>query len=227
MTEIELIIKEAIDEASTIRHDNDGSLADQQKELGKMLKSLPGRLKAEDIATVDGCNAGAMVASLVSTCQEHQHLEMATVMIIWRTRAWTSRGKVVRAAAGATSTAYREEWPGEDTAPWWRLDINLPAWLLHSEEENMRLLHHELGHCGIKYNEVDVGDGQVIESPVKPMTVDHDVEEFVATVARYGAYDPVQAALAACAASKDDFEKMVQAWVEDNNGQGRLLLECK
>ncbi len=131
--------------------------------------------------------ARPLVHEAVSRYPEHSHLRGAVWQIRWRTRSWMRQGQAVLGSCSAVPRADREAWTGAGPAPEFRLQLSLPYWLLLSEVGRARLIHHELSHAVWKE---DGGPG------VRP----HDIEEFAATLARFGVEEeerPLQAVLAA------------------------------
>jgi len=70
--------------------------------------------------------------------------------------------------------------------PLFRIMLALDYWLCASSQERLRLVHHELMHCQVKYND----DGEPT-----PSILGHDVEEFLMTAHHFGSLSASQDAL--------------------------------
>jgi hypothetical protein len=141
--------------------------------------------------------AAAMIRYLVEHCEERAHLRPFRVEIQWWTGNKATKGKVTLGKAGPVPIRERLTWAGSGPAPWFRVQLSLPYWLLASDELRFRLLHHELGHCQIEVD--DAGNA-------KPTGRGHDVEEFSDTMARFGLFTKDQAELIAAAMGRKDTE---------------------
>lgn len=131
--------------------------------------------------------ARPLVRETVWRYPEYKYLHGAVWQIRWRTRTWTRQGQATLGSCSPVPRADREAWTGAGPAPQFRLQLSLPYWLVMDETERLRLVHHELGHACWKE------DGS-------PGTCPHDIEEFAATLARFGISEderPLQAVLAA------------------------------
>ncbi len=131
--------------------------------------------------------ARPLVYEATTRYPEYNHLRGTVWQVRWRTRGWTRQGQAVLGSCSPVPRADREAWTGAGPAPQFRLQLSLPHWLVLSESERLRLIHHELGHARRR------ADGS-------PGTCPHDIEEFAATLARFGIEEgerPLQAVLAA------------------------------
>lgn len=188
------------------------------------LKEIPTNMDAAEmlamLATEEDpwpvLNLEAYAERLIEVCDELQHLEGRPIRFMWRKMAPLKNDRVVLGTAGAVSKAEREKWPASaGPAPWWRVTMSLSAWLQMTDTERKRLMHHELAcHC-----HVDVDD----EGHETPVTGAHDIEEGLATVARFGLMDAGQAKVVAAAMAHPGTEaKMREYFIDPATGQGRL-----
>jgi hypothetical protein len=135
------------------------------------------------------------------------------VVIDFFTRAKKSRGVFVFGRAGRASKKEREAWRGEGPAPWFRMELSLPWWLASwgVNRERLRLVCHELSHCGIDVDQ---------HGRPYPVTVTHDVEEFVWVAREFGPW-PFQHQRA--------FVTAVEGWDRDRAAEraAKLMAEAR
>lgn len=188
------------------------------------LKEFPSNMDAAELlamlATEEDSwpvlNLEAYAEILIGACDELAHLEGRPIRFMWRKMAPVKNDRVTMGTAGAVSKSEREKWPASaGPAPWWRVTMSLSAWLQMTELERKRLMHHELAcHC-----HVDVDD----EGRETPVTGAHDIEEGLATMARFGLMDSAQAKVVAAAmAHPGTTAKMREYFIDPATGQGRL-----
>lgn len=204
---------EAIESADDIR-DKHGALAEGVHVMAAETKHLPRYLRNEEVMRVASAHMTDpldLIAGIIRTCDEHGHFLGKRILVEWRGGKWTSCGMMVRGKAGPIPKRQRLTWPSEDgPAPWFRITLSLPAWLLLDDDERYRLLHHEMGHCGIS------AAGQ-------PITLAHEVEEFVSTSARFGPAHPDHIRLSQAIAHHPETVIRMREWEIDDRGQGQLF----
>lgn len=118
-----------------------------------------------------------MINHVAEKCEERSHLHDRPFQIDWHTMIRKSSGKVTAAKAGPLAPKAADLWRGKGKRPLFHMEICLPLWLLYSPTQRYRLLHHEMGHCGLTQD--DAGRP-------KPYLVPHDLEEFADTLGRFG-----------------------------------------
>ena len=152
-------------------------------------------------------HVGSAIQTLANECPEHAHLVGIPFDVWFWCRPIINGRTIRRGVAGAVSAKRRALWP-TPPAPWFSMGLCLPYWLLATEEQRLRLVHHEMGHCGIDY----AADGEA-----KPITDPHDTEEFMSTMGRFGPANDTQAALIVNATQRDDWPGW-QRSVDDRQG---------
>lgn len=204
---------EALDAVETVR-EKFGEDADGIDRMAKALKHLPAFVRNDDLMlAADGAlpDAAELVTDIIRTCHERGYLLGKRILIEWRTGKWASSGMVVRGKAGPVPKRQRATWPPEDgPPPWYRITLSLPAWLLMDDDARYRLIHHEMGHCGVS----DAGD---------PSVIAHDVEDFVSTASRFGPSHPDECRLAQAVAQHPETPIRMRSWEVDDRGQGQLF----
>lgn len=128
------------------------------------------QLKSVELRDLQG--ARSLLQETTTKYPERAHLRGVPFEIRWRAGTWNRQGVVVFGRCGPTPKEYRECWTGPLPVPLFRLQLSLAYWILATEKERARLVHHELGHCAL--------DGD------KPVSVPHHIEEFADTLARFG-----------------------------------------
>jgi len=128
------------------------------------------------------------------------------IEVVFRLSKWTRQGRVVLGSAGPVGAKQRDLDP---EGPLWTVTLSLPYWLLADEHERRRLVHHELMH--LKFSEG------------KPKGRGHDLEEFVATVARFGLMGREDVALVAHAIARPDTAPLLRSYDYGEDGQGLLF----
>lgn len=142
---------------------------------------------------------------------EQRRRAAALFGIRWRVSPWTSKGSVVLATCQVLSGKDAALWSAPGKLPKWLLTFNLAAWLVMTELEQRRLLHHEMCHADF--------------DPVKlrPKTRGHAIEENIETLARFGPLGGAQAAALHMGGTHERQGKLVEAAGWDKRGQGLLL----
>ncbi|MEL6348445.1 MAG: putative metallopeptidase [Myxococcota bacterium] len=198
-----------------------GSAAGGIDRMAKALKPLPPWLRERDLQHAKRLSPAyltdaalpdthAMIELLLNTCEERDYLHGCGVHIVWWTGKKASNDRIVLGKAGPIAARERLTWPGNGKAPMFRVQLSLAYWLLADDMARYRLLHHELGHCGIEETE---------EGKLKPIALSHDVEEFADTVMRFGVAGPEQAKLAAAINGHPTSKARARAWGIDLTGQ--------
>lgn len=180
------------------------------------LKRVPRWIPSEDLEFVADCRKPRpLLERLIDDLPELEHLRFYTSRIrlsFWTTKRAT-KGRVLWGQASKTPTKERELL-GPD-GPWWDLDLSLIAWCLLDGPGQVRLLHHEALHLGV---EVDA------EGDVKPSVRPHDIEEFAATLGRFGPQGQLQqAAISNAARHPDSTSLLSQATGEQLRASGWLF----
>lgn len=210
-------IRTALDEAPAIRDEHgDPCAADALKDIRKILDGawafLPGKLLSE-IAELD---VPAMVDKLVTECAEIDIPDeyVDRIEIVWKSKAAQKMGKVTCGTLGPVGKRERLTYAGDAKAPWWRMTLALDVWCLMTEQERWRLVHHELMHATTK------GDG----TAMRPAGRGHDVEDFAASLARYGiGHSGVASTIAQAMARPKIVEELREYDVDPTTGQGLLF----
>lgn len=109
-----------------------------------------------------------MVKSLIETCPEFDHIKSAKIKYLFKIGSWSKVGECSKASGK------------------WRhltdfdfvVMFHKESWDVFTVEQRNALIHHELSHIGRKDNE-------------NWFIIPHDIEEFLATYKRYGAWNGV------------------------------------
>jgi len=160
--------------------------------IAEALKPLPSYLEGSRLFTVPHCDVRTYIDHQLGL-QEMRVRALRDVRrfdMVWRTRLWKSKGQHVLGSCSVIPLKEREMWSRGGIVPYWRLTLSLPYWLLASDIERYRLIHHELCHAELV--EEELPDGELVP---KPTATGHDMEEHLSTLARFGARDVEQAAL--------------------------------
>ena len=186
------------------------------------LSPLPSHMDGSRLATVPGLDVRVFVRAnlaLPEFAAANLPADPTRFAVIWRTKAWRSKGQTVLGTCQAVPLKERELWSRGGRVPLWRLTISLPYWLLATEMERHRLIHHELSHAVLQESEQE--DGTALETP---STQGHDIEEGLPTLARYGARDTAQAALLFAAIMHPRTRRIAQEerW-DPRTGQGIMF----
>jgi hypothetical protein len=208
-----LTVREALVRGAELREDPEtiATSAHARSEVREIIDAdgasyIPGSRLA-DVIAVD-----AMIDRLIADCTEIdiESAHAAQVDVVWRVKAAGSMGMVVLGTCKPVGKRERQTWRGEGPAPLWRLTLALDVWCLLTEQERWRLVHHELMHATYK------GSGKAT-----PGGRAHDIEEFAATVARYGLMTETQAQFVGQAVAR---EELAERWgVDAATGQGLLF----
>ena len=223
------IIGAAIDAADGIRAEA-GSALKGQKLIVEILEDLRDHLDASRIQALMpdeyALDLAAYRASVEPQCPELRSWTHSKdgarsypIRFVWRLPVKLAKGKVTLGTCKVFPKREAALWDIEaGPAPWWEVEISLPAWLLATESERLHLLHHELMHCDIRTDD---------KGAKKPATRGHDIQEFSATVGRFGpltAADSVFAENLTRHPRNEQFrEEKAKAWAEDPYGQGMLF----
>lgn len=133
--------------------------------------------------------------------------------IEWRVSPWKSKGMLVFGQCKPMPKRERALWSGAGK-PFWRMTLSLPAWMMMDDGERERLVHHELGHAELEVSET---------GKETPKGRGHEMEEFAATVGRYGVMGEAQACVVAHAAAHPETVRLIEAAGWDR-GQGLLFV---
>lgn len=141
------------------------------------------------MAAVTFRNATAEVAPLAAPliAADFPHLLKHNVRIeyVFRSKTSIKNGLSVWGMCRKVSSlnaflAAREETPEEKRQePFFVIDLSEPVWRYLNAKHREALLHHELCHAGAEYDD---------KSNTKLFLIPHDLEEFKATYAKYGAW---------------------------------------
>ena len=144
----------------------------------------------------------------IGECPELAAIDPRRVTYTWKLKHGTKSGAYTLGTCAVRSKKLRQLEAQRDplaVVPWWEVTIALDIWLTLTDEERARLVHHELMHCCGLLNE----DGKYDE----PKTRMHDIEEFAATLARFGAAPgESQIRVLKVAGSNPDIVARVQRW---------------
>lgn len=185
-----------------------------QKEIATYFREFGIKFcREEDLTPLEDIfDVSEMIQEIARKCEEHEHLRGRPFRVWWWVTPSVSKGRVKLGQAGAISGKDRALWP-VSPAPWFRMGLSLPFWLLATPMERLRLVHHEAMHCDIEVNDDGIA---------KPITRPHDVEEFTSTIGRFGPGDPVAHALIANAVRHPKWEAAKGFYERD---QGDLFPE--
>lgn len=212
-------VRTVLDAAPDVRKEGPPTSAASREVVAKMLEDvsldyLPGAALAE----IEECDVPAMVAHLLAECDE---IEIPAgyedrVDVVWRKTAGKSAGAVVLGTCKPVAKRERQTWQGPGRAPWWRVTLALDVWCLLTRDERWRLVHHELMHASVKED----ADGAI----TGPAAKCHDVEDFAATLARYGLGGEMQARFVAQVMARPKIAEELRTWdVDPKTGQGMLF----
>lgn len=127
--------------------------------------------------------------------------------IVWKTRAVKSGGAYKLGSMGPIPEEKRDLWKGDLPVPLFRLTLALPYWILATDQERERLIHHELCHADVA-------------TKAKPSTRPHAIEENFETIKRYGPRDQSHAELILAGAVHPRTGELL---TEDDHAQLRLF----
>lgn len=210
-------VRAALDGAEDTRKDGPPTSAGALKIVAHLLDFPQDYLPGAVLSEIAECDVGAMVDQLLAECPEidiperyHDRIEY-----VWRKSAGKSQGSLVLGTCKPVPKRERQTWLGQGKAPWWRITLALDVWCLLTREERWRLLHHETMHATVKEN----ADGEI----TGPSGRAHDVEEWAATVGRYGLGAEQQAHFIGQALARDVGEDLRVYGVDPATGQGLLF----
>lgn len=210
-------VRAALDGAEDTRKGGPPTSAGAREIMGKLLDFPQDYLPGAVLSEIAECDVAAMVDQLLVECPEieipeHYH---DRVDFVWRKAAGKSQGAVVLGSLKPVGKRERQTWQGQGRAPWWRITLSLDVWCLLTREERWRLLHHELMHATVKED----ANGEI----TGPSGRAHDVEEWAATVGRYGLAAEQQARFVGQALARDVGEDLRVYGVDPATGQGLLF----
>lgn len=163
------------------------------------------------LGDLDGYDVAGIIAR-VTEQPERAHLHGYRIDVTWQRKASTYRGQIVAGKAGPTPRRDREL----GAAPF-RVTLAFDVWVLLTAEERERLVHHELGHCGVTAD---------AEGRPKFVGRAHDVEDFADTIARHGLSGSGQAqAVAEAIAHPETVRRLREYDLDPVTGQGLLFGE--
>lgn len=141
---------------------------------------------------------------MVWACEEFSRIREIRhrIRTVFRLSGWKAKGVMVVGSMAPVPTKEQDLHPN---GPTWELTISLPAWLLMSEDQRDRLIHHELCHA----LPGDLGA--------------HTIEEHALTLARFGPATAWQAQALAAALKRPTFIAEMRAFDFDERGQGCLF----
>lgn len=216
-------IQEILDNAEKTREG--GEAAHTSKEVKTTLKDcVPPHCDADELLVVlaDGdtdafpdLDVRAHMARILDL-EEFSHLgDGSLIRLLWMRDTPVKDDRAVLGKAKPTSAKTRALWPaGAVAAPWWDVTLSLAAWLVMSERDRLRLLHHELGHCGIS---VDA------KGKTSPCSTPHDIEENLNTMARFGIRSADHAKVIAAATVHPGYVAASLSYFVDPTGQAKLF----
>lgn len=185
---IEVVVRDLLFEAQCLRGDfDDTASAMFALEVGDIPAYIPG----ERLAAV--LDVQAQLDELIANSENLFRLrtllaDTGGIVVTWRKKHWSSKGKVVVGHFRKLSDRDRARLgDSEQSQPVAEITLALNYWLVADELERERVLYHELLHA-----QVESG---------KLKAVGHDVETFAAEVARYGLQTQEEAELVAAALS--------------------------
>lgn len=212
-------VRVALDNAEADRGDAPPTSAAAREKIGKLLDFSEAYLPGHVLTEIPECDVYAMIDLLLTDCTEIDiPPEYADrVEVVWRKSAGKSAGAVVLGTCKPIGKRERQTYRGEGPSPWWRLTLALDVWILLTTEERWRLVHHELMHATVKED----AEGAIVGPSGRP----HDIEDFAATVARYGLGSELQARFVAQTMARPKIaEEMRRTWqVDPVTGQGLLF----
>jgi len=211
-------VRTVLDAAPDVRKEGPPTSAASREVVAKMLEDvsrdyLPGAALAE----IEECDVPAMAAHLLAECDE---IEIPAgyedrVDVVWRKTAGKSAGAVVLGTCKPVAKRERQTWQGPGRAPWWRVTLALDVWCLLTRDERWALVFHELMHASVK----DDADGMI----TGPAARAHDIEEFAATIARYGIMNEMPARVVAQAMARPRIIEELRTWAVDPVTKNGLL----
>jgi hypothetical protein len=174
------ILNHAYSEALRMRDDSDTDPITRFEALVELLSAAPwwlteGALEEFDITPRIQIGQALAFPRL-------SEIRPYAIVVDWFTRARKNRGNYVFGQAGRASRKEREAWRGTGPAPWFRVELSLPWWLASwgGGRERLRLVCHELSHCGIEEDS---------RGYPRAVTVGHDVEEHCWVAREFGAWE--------------------------------------
>lgn len=116
----------------------------------------------------------------------HPHLRDVRIEYLWRSRHAQSKGRIVLGKARKVTglNAYLSRPKDDEESDYFVIEIAADVWTALSSAQQEALVDHELAHC-----KVDEEEGALY-------LVGHDLEDFVAVVARHGAWRGEHVAMA-------------------------------
>lgn len=189
--------------------DNQAGLVVMAGVIAPLQMWLPDEEVAPVLEELNILTAGEALRQITTLCEERGGLALGRFKIEWRTNAWISSGLSKLGHCKKYNQRLAETWIGPGKPPQFLLSLNLCYWLLATDEQRLRLMHHELGHVTLING---VPDGSRV----------HPVEEFPDTVARFGPDRPELIAIARAVMHHPETASRMREWSVDDGGQALL-----
>lgn len=133
--------------------------------------------------------------------------------VVWRCGSWKSKGQVINGQCKPIGKRELALWPN-DNPPLWRIELNLPYWMLMTDDERKALIHHEMCHA-----ELDLG----VEGKPKATGKPHTIQQHIETLGRFGAQTEDEASAIAHAYAHPNTQRLLKQYGFDaKTGQGLL-----
>lgn len=184
------VLADAFDDAGKIRSDSGWQALGQEalieRHLDDLRPSLWEHRKLLALIPQEFCDMREALdldwyrRRIEAQCPELRGSHGKPVRFVWRAEQKEKDGKIILASCKVFPKRERQLWDEVERGgpcPWWEIEIGLAGWILATEHERLHVLHHELMHCDVKVS--DVGEE-------KPAIRAHDIQEFTATVGRFG-----------------------------------------
>ena len=168
-------VRDTLDKIERRRRDEPVGLSDECMEFARDVMDLPEKYYAHHVlAFVPELDVEVIIRELYATCPELVG-SAGDHRVRWRVKHGSRSGKAVLGTCAVVSAKDRTLAKQEGlTVYQWEVTLALDAWMVMTPNERQRLVHHELMHCALSE------EGE-------PKTRGHDVEDFGATLGRFGA----------------------------------------
>lgn len=180
--------------------------------VAKMFSAMPKfieQMKLEEMFEVD-----KLIEELMDLDEFVDIVEyIEKVRVQFFTRARKAKGYLVHGKTKTLSAKDRDL-----THLWWDIDISLISWCLRTPMERRRLLHRQLSYLAIRVTNDD---------NVKPSMNHPNLQEFSATVARFGMEGADQVAFVANALENPRTTPHLKEFRTNAKGQGLLFSPLK
>lgn len=199
------ILQEALARGRALRENGAPFWASDLEQIQAILEDLPLDFYPGHVfAALPELQPESLLYGLVSSCPELELPDYRRVRVIWRVKAQTRLERTVLGNCRLIPKKDRQlaqqyAQPGE-LLPWWEVQLALDVWCLSTESERTQILHHEALHCGLKPS----GD---------PCLRPHDIEEFGASMLRFGPLDESRVRALAMGLRHRAGKAAVNAWV--------------